>query len=209
MKTFQSSVLAICVSLVALLPVKADLLPQDNARFGVTSLTLDTRTGLAWLDLPLTAGLSYQQVITSTQPGGAFDGFRYATSQEVLDLYASAGIPSPGDYPESSPVTQSILSLISLVGATSSQDGRPETFGISGTPNFGGRDKPGFDFFLSAGIPEYEVTAGGQFGNQVGETFGSPLTGSWLVQIPEPSSVLLGTGGALILLLGFVKRARR
>src|SRR6516165_3756551 len=90
-------------------PAKANLIPATNPSFGANSLTIDTGTGIAWLNLTASAGLSYQQVLADTQPGGIFYGFRFATDQEVLNLYSSAGFTT-GFYPSSS---QPILLFLS------------------------------------------------------------------------------------------------
>ena len=69
----------------------AELVSGSDPRFGPDSITLDSRTGLAWLDLTFTTNLSYNQLVTGLQPGGRFAGFRFATPDEVLSLYTSAG----------------------------------------------------------------------------------------------------------------------
>jgi hypothetical protein len=125
---------ALLASLVISAPgsAVADLVPRDDAQFGSGALTLDTRTGLTWLDVPFSAGLSYDQVVAAMQPGEEFQGFRYATAQEVFDLFTSAGIPPPGDYNEAQ-IGPQVSNFISLVGTTSSNEGRLEVTGISGT----------------------------------------------------------------------------
>src|ERR1039458_10013985 len=154
----HTTLAALVLLLLPGLPAKANLMEATDPRFGLNSLTIDTMTGLAWLDLTASAGLSYQQVLADTQPGGIFSGFRFATAQEVLVLYASAGIPGTGNYPGSVPGDQAILNLISLIGATSFQDGNPETFGISGTPAPFGRVVSGLDFLYTNGVPTYAVS---------------------------------------------------
>jgi hypothetical protein len=202
MKTIHHTTLAALVSLLLTgLPAKANLIQANDPRFGLNSLTVDTMTGLAWLDLIASAGLSYRQVLADTQPGGIFSGFRFATAQEVLTLYASAGIPGTGDYPGSVPGDQSILTLISLVGATSSQDGHPETFGISATSDFGGRVVPGLDFFYATGVPTYSVSGVPGQTLVYGETTSFPTVGSWLVfPVPEfaDSSIYVLAAAGLI-----------
>jgi len=77
MKTLHSLILVLVVSLS--LPAKAALIQGTDPRFGPNSLTIDTSTELAWLNLTETADLSYLQVIADTAPGGIFSGYRYAT----------------------------------------------------------------------------------------------------------------------------------
>ena len=187
MKTIHPIALAALVSLLLTrLPAKGNLIQASDPRFGLNSLTIDTGTGLGWLNLAASAGLSYQQVLADTQPGGSFSGFRFATAQEVLTLYASAGIPGTGYYPAPAPSELSILSLISLVGATSFQDGYPETFGISATSYSGGQVVPGIDFIYLSGVPAYEVTGVPGQTLTYGQDTSFPTVGSWLVSsVPE------------------------
>jgi hypothetical protein len=188
MRMIHYTTLAALVSLLLTgLPAKATLIQADDPRFGLNSLTVDTTTRLAWLDLTASAGLSYRQVLADTQPGGIFSGYRFATAQEVLTLYASAGIPGTGEYPGSAPGDQSILTLISLIGATSFQDGQPETFGISGTAVLNGQVVPGLDFLYVSGVPTYAVSGVPGQTLVYGEDTSFPTVGSWLVS-PVPES---------------------
>ena len=43
----------------------------------------DTETGLEWLDVTETRGMSYNDVLGQMQSGGTLEGFRYATSSEL------------------------------------------------------------------------------------------------------------------------------
>jgi len=54
---------------------------------GNADLTLDTSTGLIWLDLTVTEGRSYVDVLTNTQAGGMYEQFRYAAPDEIRSLY--------------------------------------------------------------------------------------------------------------------------
>jgi hypothetical protein len=56
----------------------------DNGNY-----TTDTISGLDWLDIHETTGRSYQYVTSRLSTGGAYEGWRYATSTEFL---AMAGI---------------------------------------------------------------------------------------------------------------------
>jgi len=55
-------------------------------------MTLDTRTGLTWLDIDKTVNLNFFEMQQELQPGGRFFGFRHATPSEVLSLWETAGI---------------------------------------------------------------------------------------------------------------------
>jgi hypothetical protein len=187
------------------MPAKANLIQATDPSFGANSLTIDTSSGLGWLNLTASAGLSYNQVLADTQPGGIFYGFRFATAQEVLNLYSSAGF-STGNYPSA---TSPILLFLSMIGATSSQDGNPETFGISGTALEGFQIVSGVDFFYNSGVPMYDVTGVPGSTLAYGPGTAYPTVGSWLVQdVPEtadPIIYVLAAGA----LAGFVVWQRR
>jgi hypothetical protein len=189
-----------CLTLLcSALSIKASLVQANSPRFGQNALTIDTGTSLAWLDLPFSTGYSYQQAVAATGAGGVFEGFGHATAQEVLTLYADAGIPGTGIFPLSS--AQPILSLISLVGATGFQDTYPEAIGISATP-FGvdARLTPGFDFFYDTGVPSYVVSGLAGHTPAYGDTTSSLGVGNRLVyQVPEPASSMLAVIGTMFI----------
>ena len=206
MKTIKSAIVAALVSLcLSGVPANAGLLQLDSPRFGANSLTLDTGTGLTWLDLPFTLDLSYLDAEAATQPGGQFAGFRHATAQEVLSLYGSAGF-GEGLLLQSSPSFQKVVSLVSLVGQSSAQDGAPEALGITGTLVDGPAVLAAMDYELVSGTPAYLVsagTAGARYG--LGTHF--PTVGNWMVVVPEPSAyALLLVAGALMMLLPRLRR---
>jgi len=178
---------------------RGELVQADDSRFGVGSLTIDTSTGLAWLDVPITRGMSFNDVVAQTGPGGPFEGFRYATAEEIGILFHSAGIvnvdvvfPPPTD-------RQPALNLISLVGATLFDSGYVGTMGISSTfaTNVGATDRrlmPTLWICCSPVTYDPRVFLSGTTGDSQRADF----AGSWLVtQVPEPSSIallFLGTG---------------
>ena len=78
-------------------PVMAGISSADDAVFGPDSLTFDSDTNLAWLDLTHTINRSYDDVASKLGAGQEFDGYRYATEAEVLTFLTNAGIPDvPG-----------------------------------------------------------------------------------------------------------------
>jgi hypothetical protein len=187
---------------------RAELISAADPRFGLNSLTIDTRTGLGWLDLTLSTGFSWLQAEAAIPSGGIFEGYRHATADEVLSLYQSTGI-STGSVLQSSPMAASLLSLMSLIGITSYQDGHPQTFGITASGSSGlGRAVAGFDFLYGNSTPEYLVTGGSYIVLRYGETTAVPEVGNWLVKVvPEPSPALIGL--VALLLFGMVWRKRQ
>ncbi len=49
---------------------------------------------LEWLDLTVTSGRSYNDVIATLEPGGDLFGWRYATLEEAGELVIMAGLPT-------------------------------------------------------------------------------------------------------------------
>ena len=209
--THHTTLAALVLLLLTGLPAKANLIEANNPRFGVNSLTVDTTTGLAWLDLTASAGLPYQQVLADTQPGGIFSGFRFATAPEVLNLYTSAGIPGIGYYPLSTPP---ILTLISLIGATGTINGEPGLLGLSATAaSFDSQYAPAIYATGVSGIQEYWVNGGGynSGGTSYGVTTSYPELGSWLVSsVPESSDASIYVLAAAGLIgFAFLQRPQR
>ncbi|MDH5765679.1 MAG: VPLPA-CTERM sorting domain-containing protein [Gammaproteobacteria bacterium] len=72
--------------------VHAALLDVDWQTSGDNLLLHDTSTNLQWLDLSVTLNQSYNEVTAQLGTGGAYDGFRFATRDEVLHLWSEANI---------------------------------------------------------------------------------------------------------------------
>ena len=172
---------------------KADLIKADTAQFGQNSLTVDTSTRLAWLNLTLSCDLSYVQVVSALQPGQLFDGYRYATSEEVVSLFNSAGF-SPGFIAETNASYPNITALISLMGATEANT----LTGITGSLDGNGADAWAYLAYLSQGsIGSSAGTERGYFVSVQAGTMNTtayglnthyPTVGNWLVAVPEPST---------------------
>lgn len=75
-------------------PSAAELLSIDDSVFGADSVTLDTETGLEWLDNTLTRNRSfYDLALTNAfSPGGEFAGWGYADTNQVIGYFDNAGI---------------------------------------------------------------------------------------------------------------------
>ena len=107
----------------------ATLMSQDDAMFGLGSITHDTDTGLDWLDLTVTQGLSYNNVSSQLGAGGSYDGWRYASTAEVNMLMVNAGIPDIGTW--STPNAVPTLALIDLIGVTDPLPGYSGALGLT------------------------------------------------------------------------------
>jgi len=73
--------------------LNAELISVDWHSAGDNLITRDTVSGLDWLDLTETAGLSYNYVQSQLGAGGAYEGMRYAYYAEVIGLITQFGLP--------------------------------------------------------------------------------------------------------------------
>jgi hypothetical protein len=62
-----------------------------DSEFGPDTITRDTSTGLDWLDVTETRGLSYNYVKANMGDGSAYEGYRYATLAELDQLIINFG----------------------------------------------------------------------------------------------------------------------
>ena len=77
--------------------VSAALVSTDWNTAGDKNITHDTVTDTQWMDIDVTLGLSVNEMVAKMQPGGEFEGFRFATLSdfdtlnEALVVYQSTG----------------------------------------------------------------------------------------------------------------------
>ena len=189
MKTFSKLVIGTILCLTWSVPARAALISLDDPVFGAGSITRDTDTNLEWLDVPFSEGDTFVDVAGEFGSGGEFEGFRHANAAEFETLVLNAGIPAintivTGDL---TPFTD----LINLLGATSFQDGNPQTSGfLSDIDPFEPplRVNGDLDFLFFNGMPAYEANTS----IARNETISFPGVGHYLVRpvIPEPSTIL-------------------
>jgi len=95
------------------------VIEADLFNTGDTLLTKDTSNGLYWLDVTLNVGMSYNDVLALTQPGGIYEGFRYATEAEFEALILSAGLIYAGTtFPADQDKIDNAIALIDMMGIT-------------------------------------------------------------------------------------------
>lgn len=196
--------LALTTAIFIILPLSqtADaMLMSRDSNWGTGSITLDTNSGLEWLDISLSVNLSYNDMISHMQNGGLYAGFRYATQDEVEALFINAGLNMG-----SSPAMQSALDLIGFLGATYTSRGNAEIFGITGTSSASGVESGIVDHVFSNGTPMYDASVSEL---TYGMDYNSSSVGNWLVssgtsEVPLPPALVLF--GSALALTGFIKR---
>jgi len=73
---------------------KASLLEVDYLSAGDKLLTRDTVSNLEWLDLTRTINISHTEMLTELDPGGRYEGFKYAVVDDIDTLQVNAGLQS-------------------------------------------------------------------------------------------------------------------
>jgi len=193
MKTnFIKYLAGLLISLFFITPSHAALVEIDDPVFGEGAITQDTVAALEWLDIGFSYGLSRNYVNTQFGPGGQFEGFRYATTEEAEGLLQAAGI-TLGEVQDEANFA-AVAYLATLVGKSGSAGGYPEIGAQTGSGTI-----VGADFYYANGIPTYRTGSFGGCGPS------ATWVSSWLVReatpVPIPGAVwLLGSG--LVVLLG-------
>jgi len=109
---------ALCISLFTVsYNACAEVVDADWKTPGDNLLTHDLATGLKWLDLTETNNLSRDVVVSQLVSGGALDEFRYATSAEVVQLWANFNIDLRAGQPTyTNGLDPNVQSAVSMLG---------------------------------------------------------------------------------------------
>jgi len=193
----------------------------------------DTATGLDWLDVTTTAGMSFNQVSSQLGSGGQFAGWRYATGDQFNTLMSNySGIAiGAGYYGFVDMETDRIDGLLGLMGSTLDYY-YGALFGHSYDQHWGYAEGQGLDFSYGLLADSYPIP-GHQFLGIIYDNDEAPSVGdgtqahatnfhvssaenhvgSFLVRdsiaapVPEPETYAMMLAG--LGLLGFAQRCRK
>lgn len=198
----------------------------DVISYGDGDASLDTTTGLLWLDIRQTRNRSYLDVSANFGAGGDFEGYRYANAYEVLTLWQHAGIIGSGtiqgcsgvdciyaEYVPGGPVSD----FVALIGGdTWTPDyGFGGVIGLSSTLSLACTNC-GYTAYMTPELRDYTNSsttpplgsAEALIVEGLRDYIADPSYGSWLVSttpIPIPAAAYL-FGSGLLGIIGFGRR---
>lgn len=158
--------------------------------------------GLEWLPVTDSTDLSFAEVQTEFQSGGAFEGFRHATLTEVSNLATTFGFDSGLSEEANSAAVQALQAALDTTFVSA---GGTLQFSTLGYLDDGSR----YDIVLQLPDPDVVETFRGSIFTFATGGFdpASPLVGHYLVRVvPEPSTAALVAGLVVASLL--LKRRR-
>lgn len=175
--------------------IKATIISMDTS-FGQDTMTLDTNTGLGWLDITLSTPYSYDQILLELMPGGGFDGFRLAALSEVTAFWQNAGIPTIGNdfVSENYAPIRNLMGFVGItgLGAGNLGDGRWFDFVLGHTADLeSGGSHDNWVYVATLGAYDGDLTGRASYG-VVPRDNSNPNHGSWLVKQVPCNFVLVG-----------------
>lgn len=185
---------------------------------GANNVTSDTATGLDWLDLTASSGISYDDILLQFGTGGTYEGWRHATQAEVNDLIVNSAGLTLANQPIVDPQAIQFVAFFGIT-QTSAVTGDVATRGRyndDATGSIANLAGSAFVAYRSGSTIFPDYTEASILDDQPGINSVIPTngTGHWLVRtssnnsaVPEPSSFALAAIG-LMGLGWFVRRKR-
>lgn len=221
MKTLAASLCAAALTALSTLHAAAQFVTSDSAAFGENSLVTDTASGQTWLNLNVTQGQAFADVLTALETDPNLSAFRLPSSGELQGLFTDAGfslnIPT-GDLTDPARLAANASFANAFVGVDANGGERfSGYYGIFHIYEPGVVAAWGASTFVAPGSPSAATVTLDYIRNPSGSGGGvtqDPGWATWLVSknpvspVPEPSTMVL-TAGALGMLVFLARRKMR
>jgi len=190
--------------------VNAALLQADWKTAGDNLIVVDTATSLGWLKLTETNNFSYNDVSAQLGSGGLYDGMRFASNAEVVNMFTNFGINLSNTASTYQSISDpNIQPAAETLGNTMNEyqpwDYDYGVVGYTGEVCGTGRCLLGAFRFIGGGPSTYYYDGSGRFSGTTGAVL---AYGTYLVQpaaVPVPAAVWL-FGSGLLALISLAKR---
>ena len=205
---FKSIISAVSVTLLA---ISFNVTAYSSTILDQGIYTTDQISGLDWLDLTETNNLSYNYISSQLGAGGIYEGWSYATSLQVADLWSNFGIDLSAGAPTyvSGFLDPNIIEASTLLGNIlneySSTDFSYGTLGLTADLKLGANPEMMGAYLWNPDVSSIYFPIDYTFTTPYDADlfFGSYLIRSSVVPIP-PAVWLFGSG-----LIGLIGLARR
>lgn len=168
--------------------------------------TLDSNSGLEWLDTSFTIGKSYNEVLGMTSSGNSLEGWRFATYDEFTSMFTSRGYSFIGasKLTANTPLQSNdafFLTLINLLGATDNSFANKDVLGLIAEDYKNRQEDSQYYGFIRSGYNSTNITSYAKF-SRYEDNSAAPTIASFLVRsvspVPAPNSWLMMITGLMI-----------
>ncbi len=176
-----------CLVLMSLAsPAAMAALTDVDTSFGAATATYDSVTELTWLDLDQSLNISWNDMAVARGPGGAYEGWRYATSTELAGFYTAIGYNPFDDLTTRIAQVQAIVATTGLGAvAENPTNGFYRVYGDGWLGDAGGlgHETAGYGYDLFFDVPSMAWASSDNWGSG-SDTYASDTIGHWLVMDP-------------------------